>query len=106
MSYNVLADSLVAANIGLYQKVPPEWLEWTARQTRLVHEIGRHKVCHFFKKTGGRHLTPHGWRFTGLGSVACSAIWCAFKRWTSMRSLSGSSPDKVCMHGAPKRKAS
>jgi mRNA deadenylase 3'-5' endonuclease subunit Ccr4 len=46
MSYNVLAESLVAENMWLYGKVPPEWLEWTARRTRLIHEISRHSVCH------------------------------------------------------------
>lgn len=39
MSYNILADNLLLANLELYAHCPPEVLDWSHRSTLVLEEI-------------------------------------------------------------------
>lgn len=41
MSYNILADDLLMANVELYAHCPPEVLEWSYRSALVLEEILR-----------------------------------------------------------------
>ena len=39
LSYNVLSQDLIAQNMYLYDKTPPDWLRWEYRRGNLVKEL-------------------------------------------------------------------